>query len=377
MLRNLSHPAVPAYVDSFHIVEDGETTFYLVQELVEGKSLAQLGEEQEHSPALGTRQMLRMVRDIAHVLVYLHGLNPPVVHRDVKPGNIIKRPDGSYALIDFGAVQALVPKTLGGSTFVGTTGYMPPEQMLGRAEPSSDLFALGATAIHMASGFHPADLPVRRLRMVFEPVVDLPEDVVALLRRMIEPDIGDRIASAREVLEEVDRLLAHRERSLSRVARPFTAKWPRVESSPDELLLTFPTMAISAASTMGMLLAMLLASLAAVFQPTWIPLAAAALTAFVSFCVGYARTSLRLTPDKFELKRHRLLLPPIELEGRLSTLRVKSTTTELPTRDGFEERRQFIVTSGIHEELIAPEKFHQHRDQLVEMIERFQEAHDR
>ena len=128
-------------------------------EKIEGESLAAL---RKRGGALSEGEVVRLLRDAAEVLDYLHGRAPPVIHRDLKPGNVIRRPDGSFAFVDFGAVRdKLRPE--GGSTVVGTFGYMAPEQFQGRALPASDVYAIGATALAMLTGQQPEDLPHKGL----------------------------------------------------------------------------------------------------------------------------------------------------------------------------------------------------------------------
>jgi serine/threonine protein kinase len=155
VLQSLSHPKLPRYVDRF---EEGGA-LYLVMEKIEGESLAAL---RARGATLATDDVLRLLQDAGEVLDYLHGRAPPVIHRDLKPGNVIRRPDGSFAFVDFGAVRdKLRPE--GGSTVVGTFGYMAPEQFQGRALPASDVYAMGATALAMLTGRQPEDLPHKGL----------------------------------------------------------------------------------------------------------------------------------------------------------------------------------------------------------------------
>jgi serine/threonine protein kinase len=81
---------------------------------------------------------------------------PPVLHRDLKPANVVLRPDGTLALVDFGSVRTLSTDRTHGSTLVGTFGYMPPEQLGGTVDRTSDLYALGATLLHDLTGRDPA-----------------------------------------------------------------------------------------------------------------------------------------------------------------------------------------------------------------------------
>jgi len=152
VVEGLDHPMLPRYVE--HFEEAG--ALYLVMEKIEGTPLSKLGR------AMSDEEVMRLLRDADKALAYLHGRSPPVVHRDLKPSNVIRRPDGSFAFVDFGAVRdRLRPE--GGSTVVGTFGYMAPEQFQGRAGPGSDVYAMGATAIAMLTGEEPERLPHRGL----------------------------------------------------------------------------------------------------------------------------------------------------------------------------------------------------------------------
>lgn len=208
VLRTLDHPRVPGFIDAFHVELDGQPPrLFLVQEFVSGESLDVLiarGERFEQAQVVDfTRQMLE-------VLEYLHSLNPPVVHRDVKPANIIRGRDGLYFLVDFGGVQLVLPDELGGSTVIGTTGYMPPEQLTGRACPPSDLFALGATLIHLVTHCHPSRLPQERLKLKWRDRAGTAAPLGDFIDRLVAPAVEDRPSSAREAITLLGRPRVHR-----------------------------------------------------------------------------------------------------------------------------------------------------------------------
>ncbi len=198
VLQSLHHPALPAYVD--HFEERG--ALYLVMALVEGESLAALSKSGKR---LGPRELRHLLITLADVLEYLHTRVPPVIHRDVKPGNIIRRPDGSYCLVDFGSVRdGLRPD--GGSTVVGTFGYMAPEQFQGRALPATDVYAVGASLISLIAGMSPEELPHRGLSIDVSHALG---NAVSpawehLLTRMVEIDPDQRPSRLGPLLEEFD-----------------------------------------------------------------------------------------------------------------------------------------------------------------------------
>jgi tRNA A-37 threonylcarbamoyl transferase component Bud32 len=199
VLQSLSHPRLPRYVD--HFEQDG--ALYLVMEKIEGESLGAL---QKRGGALSEKEVVRLLRDASDVLEYLHGRTPPVIHRDLKPSNVIRRPDGSFAFVDFGAVRdKLRPE--GGSTIVGTFGYMAPEQFQGRALPASDVYAIAATALSMLTGRQPEDLPHKGLAIdVRAALGDRGGTGLAqALTQMLDPDPDRRAARIAPVLEDLER----------------------------------------------------------------------------------------------------------------------------------------------------------------------------
>jgi hypothetical protein len=195
VLQSLSHPRLPRYVD--HFEENG--ILYLVTVKVDGSSLESL---RRRGAPFAERDALRLLHDAAEVLGYLHGRSPPVVHRDIKPGNVLRRPDGSYAFVDFGAVRdTLRPE--GGSTVVGTFGYMAPEQFEGRALPASDVYGVGATVVSLLSGTEPESLPHRGLAIDVRAALRgrASDRMIRVLERLLEPDPDRRPSRIDSVLD--------------------------------------------------------------------------------------------------------------------------------------------------------------------------------
>jgi hypothetical protein len=190
-LRRLSHPQIPAFIDAFDI---DETEFYLVQAFVPGDNLMVRLARQELMDEVRLRDI---AEQLLEVLAYLHRQSPPVLHRDVKPANIIIGNDGKVSLVDFGAVQNQGSK---GTTIIGTSGYMPAEQLIGRAIPASDVYAAGALLVHAATRVHPADLEVSRLKLQWRAQAHVGEALADWIDRLISPSIEDRPQNADEAL---------------------------------------------------------------------------------------------------------------------------------------------------------------------------------
>jgi len=199
VLSVLNHPKLPRYID--HFEEDG--ALYLVMEKVEGESLLTLA---KRGGRLSREDVVQFLRDSNEALAYLHGRSPPVIHRDINPKNVIRKPDGSFSFVDFGAVRDKL-KPDGGSTVVGTFGYMAPEQFQGRALPSSDVYAVGVTALRLLTGVEPESLPHQGLAIDVRAALGPGFDPALrdALSRMLEVDPERRASSIAPLLARIDR----------------------------------------------------------------------------------------------------------------------------------------------------------------------------
>ncbi len=192
ILAKLNIDGVARFYAAFDRLEDDPPCSYIVQEYIPGRSL---GEMLSNGHRFKTKQVYDILMQLIDILEQLHAHN--VIHRDIKPSNIMLVPldNGSVKvyLIDFGAVAN--PQVQGGgSTMAGTFGYMPPEQLMGKPEPASDIYALAAVAVTMMTGKSPTDLPTKDYRIIFEPEMqNQPVAVVNTLRQMLDPDPAKRL----------------------------------------------------------------------------------------------------------------------------------------------------------------------------------------
>ncbi len=197
VLKALNHPKIPKYRDYFEIdKKEGEGVYWfgLVQDYIVGKSLQELLEEGQH---FSEEKVRKIAQEILEILIYLHQLNPPVLHRDIKPSNLILgEKDNSIYLIDFGAVQSKAAVTGVTFTIVGTSGYAPLEQFWGKAVSASDLYATGATLIHLLTGIAPANLPQKDSIIQFSNKVNVREDLIYWLEKMTEIAVEKRFQTA-------------------------------------------------------------------------------------------------------------------------------------------------------------------------------------
>jgi serine/threonine protein kinase len=195
LLMKLSHPNIVKVHE--HFVEEGR--HYMVLDYINGQNMRQLVKT---SGAQHQLDVLNWAFSLTDILAYLHEQNPPLVHRDLTPDNVVVDNDGTLMLIDFGAANELLGTATG--TLVGKQCYISPEQFRGKALAISDLYSLGATLYYLLTAHDPealASSSPRALSPYISPELDkLVKDLTAL-------DVKDRPQTAREVkqrLEEVN-----------------------------------------------------------------------------------------------------------------------------------------------------------------------------
>jgi serine/threonine-protein kinase len=210
----LAHPNIAALYDYGEIRQDGEHLAYLVMELVEGESLAALLARVRR---LDVPLSLSVLRQTAAALAAAHAAG--VVHRDVKPGNVLMGANGTVKITDFGIAWSAssVPLTQTGQV-IGTAHYLSPEQAAGaKATPASDVYALGAVAYECLAGRrvfegeNSVQIAVMQIRDEPDPLpADLPENVRRLVERAMRKDPAERFADGTALLAAVDDVMAGR-----------------------------------------------------------------------------------------------------------------------------------------------------------------------
>lgn len=201
ILLNLSHPGIPKLYAYFN---EGDYS-YLVQDFIPGQTLSE--ELSQRKQVFTEREVCELMLELAEILEYLHGQKPPIIHRDIKPQNLMRHSDGRLQLIDFGAVYQAVSARASSETLIGSPGYAPPEQIFGEPVPQSDLYATGATMLRLLTGIHPSKLFNNSTkRMEWETKIKVSSGVAQLLRDLLVVNINKRLRTATE--------LKHRLRSL-------------------------------------------------------------------------------------------------------------------------------------------------------------------
>jgi serine/threonine-protein kinase len=199
LLSRLSHPNVPRVVDFFG--EGGKQ--YLVMEFIEGRTLeeklSQLGRP------LSETEVRPWAEQLCDVLDHLHGHHPPIIFRDLKPGNVMIDRAGNVKLIDFGIVRFFQPGKARDTVSFGTAGYAPPEQYgKGQTDARSDIYSLGATLHHLLTGHDPALTPFQ-----FQPLRKLNPGVSAAMETAVmcalEHDPARRWPSASKMRQAMNK----------------------------------------------------------------------------------------------------------------------------------------------------------------------------
>lgn len=212
-LQGLKHERIPRLLDRIKTT----TEQALVLEYLPGETLQQL---LNRGWRLQEAEVWELAHELLEILQALHGHG--LIHRDLKPSNLLRHSNQSLYLLDFGAVQELFRLSgSGGSTVVGSFGYMAPEQFLGRACPQSDLYALGMCLLQLLTGRHPAELAWDGARVQLTGLAISPQ-LARWLGGLVETDLARRIPSAAQALQGLRQWQAARqnEQLLQRQSTP-------------------------------------------------------------------------------------------------------------------------------------------------------------
>lgn len=154
MLKKLQHDNLPGIID----VIDNDETFLIVMDYIEGNPLSKTLKEFGAQPQ---EDVIRWAKQLCDVLGYLHAQKPPIIYRDMKPSNVMLKPDGRIMLIDFGAAREFKGNSIEDTNCLGTRGYAAPEQYGGRGQTDArtDIYCLGATMYHLVTGHNPGEPP--------------------------------------------------------------------------------------------------------------------------------------------------------------------------------------------------------------------------
>ena len=191
ILEALKHPAIPGYYGRFR---NG-----IILEYFDGSSLENI---MRGKGTFSEKTAAKIALELSGILRYLHGVRRPVIYRDLKPANVVLRPDGHVALIDFGAARFFRTGDKGDTTNLGTYGFAAPEQFgnLGQTDPRTDIYCFGMTLLQLVSGVDPKDdEAVKRCKQLG--VSGISDEFMQIIDKCTRPDRNDRFKSAKEIQE--------------------------------------------------------------------------------------------------------------------------------------------------------------------------------
>ena len=150
ILKRLNHPHLPSIID----VIDRDDTFLIVMDYIEGKALDYWLKKEGAQPQ---ERVVEWAKQICDVFGYLHSRKPPIIYRDLKPANVMLKPDGQIMIIDFGTAREFKETSIEDTSCLGTQGYAAPEQYggHGQTDARTDIYTLGATMYHLLTGHNP------------------------------------------------------------------------------------------------------------------------------------------------------------------------------------------------------------------------------
>ena len=198
LMKKLDHAALPRIVD---IIEDNEA-IYVVMDYIEGETLSKILREYGPQPE---ETVIEWAKQLCEVLDYLHTRQPAVIYRDMKPSNVMLKPDGKIKVIDFGIAREYKENNNSDTVSLGTRGYAAPEQFGGKGQTDArtDVYCLGVTLYHLVTGKSPCEepyeiYPIRR----WNPA--LSGGLEKIIIKCTRPDPNDRYQSCAQMLYDLN-----------------------------------------------------------------------------------------------------------------------------------------------------------------------------
>ncbi len=200
ILTKLKHPGLPTIIDIINTPQ----AYLIVMEYIEGISLEKLLEQQGAQPQT---KVIEWGKQLCNVLEYLHACNPPIIYRDMKPANIMLRPNGQLVLIDFGLAREFKHTDRHDTSNLGTYGYAAPEQYGGRGQTDArtDIYCLGVTLYHLVTGKDPC-LPPYGIHPIRSINVGLDSKLERILVKATQLEQSNRYQSVLEMRKDIENI---------------------------------------------------------------------------------------------------------------------------------------------------------------------------
>lgn len=193
IMRKLHHPHLPSIID----IIDQDDTFLIIMDYVEGRTLKAILDEKG---ALPQDQVVDYAIQLCTVLSYLHHQNPKIIYRDMKPANVMLKPDGNVVLIDFGTAREYKKGNIEDTVCLGTRGYAAPEQYggIGQTDERTDVYNLGVTIYQLVTGKNPTKPPYE-IRPIREWDQGLSSGLEAIVTKCTKSNPEERYQTAEEL----------------------------------------------------------------------------------------------------------------------------------------------------------------------------------
>ncbi len=199
ILKNVDHPVLPRIVD----IINQEGTIYVVMDFIEGTTISDRLKKEGAQPQ---ELVIEWGLQLASALDYLHNMNPPVIYRDMKPSNVMIKPEGGVKLIDFGTAKEYIIENNADTTALGTRGYAAPEQFgdsqgrgIYNTDARTDIYNLGATLYHIVTGMNPCEPPYE-IKPIREWNPALSSGLEKILLKCTQADPNDRYQNCKELM---------------------------------------------------------------------------------------------------------------------------------------------------------------------------------
>lgn len=194
LIKQLDHPAIVRIVD---IIDNGDV-IYIIEDYIEGETLSTILENNGAQPQ---ELVIEWAMQICEALEYLHTRKPPIIYRDMKPANVMLKPDGNIKVIDFGIAREYKDQSLADTVSLGTKGYAAPEQFGGRGQTDArtDVYCLGVTLYHLLTGQNPCEPPYE-IYPIRHWNPQLSAGLEAIIQKCTQLNPDDRYQSCAELL---------------------------------------------------------------------------------------------------------------------------------------------------------------------------------
>lgn len=201
MMQKLNHPAIPKVVD---IIEN-EDGIFIVRDYIEGETLETIARMYGAQPA---DKVIEWGKQMCSVLGYLHSQNPPLIYGDMKPANVILKPNGTILFIDFEIMHTYMENQNYGACCLGTKGYAAPEQYGGsQTDVRTDIYGLGVTMFRLVTGINPTEPPYE-VNSICSVNPNLPKGLEYIISKCTQLNPANRYQSCGELMDDLNNYLS-------------------------------------------------------------------------------------------------------------------------------------------------------------------------